>query len=159
MKSLLVKLAMVVVTVGVVCWIGWPLSGPHYGSRPPVLQRDAGQLSSKDVDLGSQRSIQLTSPGPGTTRATKALAGSSHVPVAGLLDLNRANAGDLEALPGIGAVLAQRVIAFRQSVGGFRSIDELRAVKGIGGKKFDRLKPLVTVSAMDQTDTMTERRL
>jgi competence protein ComEA len=64
-----------------------------------------------------------------------------------LLDLNEATAGEFEALPGIGAVLAQRVIAFRTSAGGFRTIEDLREVKGIGLKKFDRIKSLVTVSA------------
>jgi len=158
MKSLLLKLAMVAVTIGLVYWIGWPLAGSYDGQRSPALQRDAVQAFSKDVDYGSQRSTQATSPGPGTTRATTALAGSSHVSVGQLLDLNRAKVGDLEALPGIGAVLAQRVITFRESVGGFRSIEELRGVKGIGAKKFDRLKPLVTVSTVDQRDT-TERRI
>lgn len=61
------------------------------------------------------------------------------------LDLNQASAGELEALPGIGTVLAQRVIAFRTAAGGFRTVDDLREVKGIGTKKFDRLKTLVTV--------------
>jgi competence protein ComEA len=63
-----------------------------------------------------------------------------------LLDLNQASAEDLETLPGIGAVLAQRVIAFRTSAGGFRAVEDLREVKGIGSKKFDRIKSLVTVS-------------
>ena len=158
MKSLLLKLAMVAVTIGLVYWIGWPLSGPHHAGPSPAAKRDTLQVFSKEVDHGSQRSIQLSSPGPETTRATTALAGSSHVSVGQLLDLNRAKVGDLEALPGIGAVLAQRVITFRESVGGFRSIEELRGVKGIGAKKFDRLKPLVTVSTVDQRDT-TERRI
>ena len=159
MKSLLLKLAMVAVTAGIVYWIGWPLSGPHNVDRSPVLQQGAGQVSSTDVNYEGQRSTSSTSHGPGTTRATMALAGSSHVAVGRLLDLNRANVGELEALPGIGTVLAQRVIAFRESVGGFRSIDDLRGVKGIGAKKFDRLKPFVTVSAVDQAYTTTERRI
>jgi competence protein ComEA len=64
-----------------------------------------------------------------------------------LLDLNRASAEDLESLPGIGAVLAQRVIAYRKSVGRFQAVEELREVKGIGVKKFDRIKLLVMVAA------------
>jgi competence protein ComEA len=49
-------------------------------------------------------------------------------------------------LPGIGAVLAQRMIAYRTSIGRFHAIEELREVKGIGSKKFDRIRPLVTVA-------------
>lgn len=137
---------MVVFTMGIVYWIGWPLSGPPHASRSAALQ-----TSSTFAD-------PVPSARPGTTGATTGLTGAPHVSVGRLVDLNRANAGDLQALPGIGAVLAQRVIAFRQSVGGFRSIDELRGVKGIGAKKLDRLKPLVTVSAADQMN-MTERRV
>ncbi|MBX3304982.1 MAG: ComEA family DNA-binding protein, partial [Nitrospira sp.] len=74
-----------------------------------------------------------------------------------LLDLNRATADELEALPGIGAVLAQRVVAFRESAGRFRTVDDLRGVKGIGAKKFDRLKSLITVST-SETQRETERR-
>ena len=159
MRSFLLKVAMVVITVGIVYWIGWPLSGSHHAGRSSALQRDEMQIASRDVDHGRERSIQSTLNGPGTTQASASVsAGLSHVSVGRLLDLNRANAGELEALPGIGAVLAQRVIAFRQSVGGFQSIDELRGVKGIGAKKFARLKPLVTVSAENQSDT-TERRI
>ena len=62
------------------------------------------------------------------------------------LDLNRASAADLEQLPGIGAVLAQRMITYRQSHGGFQTVEELRQVKGIGRKKLDRVRPLVTVA-------------
>jgi competence protein ComEA len=63
------------------------------------------------------------------------------------VDLNQATAKELESLPGIGAVLAERVIAYRNSVGRFRTVEDLREVAGIGSKKFDRLKPLVTVAA------------
>jgi competence protein ComEA len=63
-----------------------------------------------------------------------------------LLDLNQASAGELEVLPGIGAVLAQRVVALRASTGGFRTVEDLREVKGIGAKKLNRIRPLVTVS-------------
>jgi competence protein ComEA len=60
--------------------------------------------------------------------------------------VNRATEQDFNALPGIGPKLAERIIEHRQSVGGFHSLDELRSVKGIGNKKFERIRPLVTVS-------------
>ena len=49
-------------------------------------------------------------------------------------------------LPGVGPRLAERIMEYRQSVGVFHSLDELRAVKGIGKKKFERIRPLVTVT-------------
>ncbi|MCW5799850.1 MAG: helix-hairpin-helix domain-containing protein [Nitrospira sp.] len=62
------------------------------------------------------------------------------------VDLNHATLADLEALPGIGPKLAQRVIEHRDENGPFRSVDDLRQVKGIGRKKFDRLRPHVLVT-------------
>lgn len=62
------------------------------------------------------------------------------------VDLNTASATQLEALPGIGAATAKRIIEHRQKSGGFKKIEELMNVKGIGEKSFLRLKQLVTVA-------------
>lgn len=63
----------------------------------------------------------------------------------GLVDLNRATAADLDALPGVGPVLAARILEHRDRVGGFTRVDELADVKGIGDATFAELAPLVTV--------------
>jgi competence protein ComEA len=64
---------------------------------------------------------------------------------AGPLDLNTATESELEALPGIGPVLAQRVVDWRTAHGSFTAVDQLRQISGLGGKKFDALAPLVRV--------------
>lgn len=64
---------------------------------------------------------------------------------AAALDLNAATVADLEALPGIGRRTAERIVEHRQKSGGFKKIEELMNVKGIGEKSFLRLKPLITV--------------
>jgi competence protein ComEA len=66
-------------------------------------------------------------------------AGAAGSPV----DLNAAGAAELDALPGIGPVLAQRIVDYRTSNGRFASVDDLRQVEGIGPKKFEQLKPLL----------------
>jgi competence protein ComEA len=63
------------------------------------------------------------------------------------VNLNTATAAQLEALPGIGAKTAQRILDYRQKSGGFKKIEELMNVKGIGEKNFLKLKPHITVSA------------
>ncbi|EWS91492.1 hypothetical protein SSIG_01928 [Streptomyces filamentosus NRRL 11379] len=59
------------------------------------------------------------------------------------LSLNSATAEQLETLPGVGPVLAQRMIDYRTENNGFRSVDELRQVNGIGDRRFADLRPLV----------------
>lgn len=59
------------------------------------------------------------------------------------LDLNRATLQELQQLPGIGAVMAQRIVDYRKARGRFGSPEELQQVKGIGRKTFEKLKPLV----------------
>ncbi|MQA95881.1 MAG: ComEA family DNA-binding protein [Streptosporangiales bacterium] len=61
------------------------------------------------------------------------------------LNLNAATAAQLEQLPGIGPVLAQRIVEHRTRIGGFRSVDQLRDVSGIGEKKYAELAPGVHV--------------
>lgn len=63
----------------------------------------------------------------------------------GPLDLNRATAQELTTLPGIGEVLAQRIVDYREAHGPFRSVEELIAVEGIGEGKLEKLRELVTV--------------
>ncbi|MGH3545384.1 MAG: helix-hairpin-helix domain-containing protein [Mycobacteriales bacterium] len=62
-----------------------------------------------------------------------------------LLDLNSATVTQLDALPGLGPVMAQRILDYRSAHGRFGSVGELRKVDGIGEVKFAKLKPLVTV--------------
>jgi competence protein ComEA len=61
------------------------------------------------------------------------------------VNLNTADAAALDSLPGIGPVLAERIIAFRTDNGPFTSVDDLGEVSGIGERLLDQLRPLVAV--------------
>lgn len=145
-KSLLLKLGMLLMTIGLVIWVRW-------APQPPVQDIPSGTekpiVASRAIELEAQGSRTAGSPNgnvQGANMKAVTLTEPSKTAVHSRLDLNRASARELESLPGIGAVMAQRVIAFRESVGGFRTVEDLREVKGIGAKKIDRLKSLVMVS-------------
>jgi len=79
-----------------------------------------------------------------------ALAGSSFAEessprLIGTVNINTATAEQLEMLPGIGEARANAVIALRKQRGGFKSIDELKDVKGIGEAALERLRPYVSI--------------
>lgn len=62
------------------------------------------------------------------------------------LDLNTATAADLQKLPGVGPAMAERILEYRQKNGGFKKIEELMNIRGIGEKNFLKLKALITVA-------------
>ena len=66
-------------------------------------------------------------------------------PATELLDINHATAEELEQLPGIGPVLAGRIVETRDRLGGFRNIEQLSEVEGIGEATLERLRPLLRV--------------
>lgn len=99
----------------------------------PVLPAGAENGDGEGPPAGQQR--YAAPPHPGRPRAAAA------VPV----EINAATAADLEALPGIGPVLAARIVAHREQNGRFERLEDLLDVEGIGPRLLARLRPLVQV--------------
>ncbi|MCX5720770.1 MAG: helix-hairpin-helix domain-containing protein [Nitrospirae bacterium] len=142
-QSLLLKLGMFVVTLGVVFWIGWSLPASFEQARE---RESKAPEEPKAEKVSGGRQVAAVSPAPVASLPAPALSIVPKRSHDGLLDLNRATEQDFDALPGIGPKLAERIMEYRQSVGAFHALDELRDVKGIGKKKFERIRPLVTVT-------------
>ena len=83
---------------------------------------------------------------PGYTSATQQAAPpATQAASKPAINLNAATVDQLETLPGIGRKTAERIIEYRTKNGGFKRIEDLMNVKGIGEKSFLKLKPLIAV--------------
>ena len=81
-----------------------------------------------------------------TSAAKASPAGRVRATPASPVNINAATAAQLQTLPGVGASTAQRILDYRQKNGGFKKIEELMNVRGVGEKSFLKLKPLIVVS-------------
>jgi competence protein ComEA len=122
------------------------------GGAPADADLDRLNLAAKVVDgqrifvpKAGQADPGVAGDGGGSGSAGASGAGTGGALPGGKLNLNTATQAQLEALPGIGPTYAQAIIAERERRGGFKSVNELRSVRGIGDKRFAEIAPLVTV--------------
>lgn len=116
-QSLLIKLAAFGIGVAVVLWFGW--SRP----QPQANQQRVYPLKTYDVSQEGKQPAFLHS-----------------------LDINKGTKEEFETLPGIGPVLARRIIERRESQGPFADVEDLKAIDGIGETKFAHLRSHITVN-------------
>lgn len=109
------------------------------GGFAPGADRAAVNLARKLAD-----GEQVVVPKRGEAPPPAATGGGSSGQGA-KVNINNAGARELEALPGIGQVLAERIVAYRDQHGPFRNVRDLMKVSGIGPKKFESIEPYVTV--------------
>ncbi|HEV8641758.1 MAG TPA: helix-hairpin-helix domain-containing protein [Methylomirabilota bacterium] len=115
----------------------------------------AERLEQFDREPEGREGARETSPPPGraasgrlhaTTDKVGRSAAEHRVEPAEPVDLNRATTEDLARLPGVGPVLATRIVTTREADGRFGSVEELKKVKGLGRSRLERLRALVTVT-------------
>ncbi|MFG3316882.1 helix-hairpin-helix domain-containing protein [Streptomyces sp. NPDC048171] len=112
--------------------------GVRDGARTDGLNRARFLVDGEQVVVGAPAPVAGVVPGGGGTAGSGAAA-----PPAAPVSLNTATPDQLDTLPGVGPVLAQHIIDYRTQHGGFRSVDELREVNGIGERRFADLRDLV----------------
>ena len=79
-------------------------------------------------------------------------------PPARPINLNSATSEQLQQVPGIGPVTAEKILKMRKLHGPFKSVNELRAIKGIGPKRLAKMKPYLTVNSDPQSETTNGAR-
>lgn len=121
---------------------------PHRGetAAPAQIQPNGGTANSGQGNAANGAAQNGTSQGGTQPQPARTLtpAGSAQKGLTPV-NINTATAEELQTLPRIGPAMAQRIIAWREAHGGFRSVDELDAVPGIGPSMLENLRPLVTV--------------
>ena len=103
---------------------------------------DGRQVIVPERGFGAAPAGAASAPGSGPGSAAAGGAGSAAAPP---VNLNTATLEQLDTLDGVGPGIAQRIIDYREQHGGFRNVDELGEVPGIGDKRMATLRPLVTV--------------
>jgi comEA protein len=116
----------------------WPL-GLYYKEKTML------RLCLSVFALAAWLSVQGLAQGAATSSDPQAVKPSP------IINLNTATVTELEALPGIGAKVAARIVEYRTNKGPFRKIEDLMNVQGIGEKSFLKLRPQLTVGAKPET--------
>ncbi|MGX1269901.1 competence protein ComEA [Streptomyces phaeoluteigriseus] len=111
--------------------------GVRPGTDTDGLNRARFLVDGEQVVVGGPPGAGGPAAGGGSGGA--AMGAGTPAPVS----LNTATVDQLDTLPGVGPVLAQHIVAYRTQHGGFRSVDELREVNGIGERRFSDLRDLV----------------
>ncbi|MEU6445397.1 ComEA family DNA-binding protein [Streptomyces sp. NPDC046979] len=112
--------------------------GVRDGAKTDGLNQARFLVDGEQVVVGAPAPVAGVAPGGAATAGSGAAAAPA-APVS----LNTATPDQLDTLPGVGPVLAQHIIDYRTQRGGFRSVDELREVNGIGERRFADLRDLV----------------
>ena len=100
---------------------------------------DISDINLARVLVDGEQILVGTPPAVVAKKAAAKISGSNP------LDLNRATLAQLDTLPGIGPVTAQRILDYRSKVGRINAVDELKKISGLGGAKFEEIKNLLRV--------------
>jgi len=121
------------ITFAVGCMVLW---WRRQRPAPPVDARVIREFAERSATAAPE-SAQVSLSSPSALPVEKSAAGP--------INLNSATIAELMELPGIGAVMAKRIVDHRRAHGRFAKPEELLKIKGIGKKTFEKLRPLIAV--------------
>lgn len=150
LTSLLMKAAMLAVTAGLVLWIGWPIPKEPATDPPSPTSQEQTTESQDRMERASVSDRAASGRAITEARTTSQTLVIPATTDAQRLDINRATVEELQALPGIGEVLARRVVERRTARGSFNTVEDLLEVKGIGEKRLNSLRQMILVGVQTQ---------
>ena len=103
---------------------------------------DQNNQIAQNINTGK---IAGVSTAKSQTNAAPVTVNAQSTPPQGKININTADLAQLDSLSGIGPTYAQRIIDYRNSNGGFKLIDEIKNVKGIGDKTFEKFKDQISI--------------
>ncbi|MBS1704730.1 MAG: helix-hairpin-helix domain-containing protein [Armatimonadetes bacterium] len=106
-------------------------------SDEPIVM--APSMASQKSSFYGKNSGSVRSSGKKSGSVAK--SGRKELPALGSISINQASLEDLQKLPGVGPSTAQKIIALRSQLGGFKSLDQLMDVSGIGPKTYQKMQP------------------
>ncbi len=126
----------------------------NFESRFEELEEELAQIKSNEAKIETTPVETSNQPEPETgvvagteapVEAPKETTVAKPTAPIGKINLNTASASQLDALPGIGPAYAGRIIDYRNANGGFKTIEEVQNVKGIGPKTFEKMQDMIVV--------------
>ncbi|MFC1977643.1 helix-hairpin-helix domain-containing protein [Chloroflexota bacterium] len=154
-----ILLVAIIVIGGIAAWLRYSPNQPVEISIPPAQELQGriyigGNVTNPgSYPFTSRDSLEALIQAAGGTTSGANLSGLElYIPGVGeeqepqKVDINRAEVWLLEALPGIGETLAQRIVDYRQQNGPFHNTNELTKVAGVGTTKYEQIKDLITVA-------------
>lgn len=122
---------------------GEKISVPPKGGVPITVSLPAPLFQSKPGITVQPAPVSL--PQNGAPSGTSSTGGKLKNPGDGIVNINTADLAELQRLPGVGPSTAQKIIEFRVQIGRFSLPDQLMDVKGIGPKKYEKMKPFISL--------------
>jgi competence protein ComEA len=133
-----VLIAIILVGSGLIFWDKFSQNKVKLENAEIMVLREQNELLRKQLSQNAQKQI--------AGAQTQAISSASNISnISNKININTATAAELDKLPGIGPARANDIINYRQAHNGFKTIEELKNIKGIGDKSFESLKDLVTV--------------